>query len=146
MKTSVCCYLVAAIAFTLALVTLADEEGGGRRGGRQKRQIQTLLANALRQNPSLIGQLQTNPALLANLQSALLRDSRSQLTTPAASVNAFGAAGSLLSKPQLTEPVDQCSSLRRQNKRLKDLLHTLTADEIDEVRLKKCGPSTLAFQ
>ena len=54
MKTSVN-YLVAALAFTSAL-TLADEEGGGS-NSRQKRQIQTLLANALRQNPNLLGRL-----------------------------------------------------------------------------------------
>ena len=94
-------------------------------------QIQNLLATALKQNPGLVAQIRNNPALLANLQSALLRDQR---TSP--NLNAFSSFGSL-PKPQLQQPqqqpVDQCSALRRQNKRLKDLLHTLTADDITEV-------------
>ena len=105
---------------------------------RSKRQIQNLLASALQQNPGLVSQLQNNPTLLANLQSALLRDQRSQLTT-SPNFNTFSGA-SLLPKPKFEiEPVDQCASLRKQNKRLKDLLHTLTADEIDEVHIAN-GP------
>ena len=99
-------------------------------------QIQNLLATALKQNPGLVAQIRNNPALLANLQSALLRDQRSQQVTTSPNLNAFSSFGSL-PKPQLQQPqqqpVDQCSALRRQNKRLKDLLHTLTADDITEV-------------
>ena len=103
-------------------------------------QIQNLLATALQQNPGLVAQLRNNPALLANLQSALLRDQRSQQApTTSPNLNAFSSFGSL-PKPQLQHQqqqrqpvVDQCSALRRQNKRLKDLLHTLTADDITEV-------------
>ena len=96
-------------------------------------QIQNLLATALKQNPGLVAQIRNNPALLANLQSAL---QRSQQVTTSPNLNAFSSFGSL-PKPQLQQPqqqpVDQCSALRRQNKRLKDLLHTLTADDITEV-------------
>ena len=99
-------------------------------------QIQNLLATALKQNPGLVAQIRNNPALLANLQSALLRDQRSQQVTTSPNLNAFSSFGSLpqpqLQQPQ-QQPVDQCSALRRQNKRLKDLLHTLTADDITEV-------------
>ena len=96
-------------------------------------QIQNLLATALKQNPGLVAQIRNNPALLANLQSAL---QRSQQVTTSPNLNAFSSFGSLpkaqFQQPQ-QQPVDQCSALRRQNKRLKDLLHTLTADDITEV-------------
>ena len=98
----------------LALILLAIHLAGGsaESHARSKRQIQNLLAAALQQNPGLIQQLQSNPELLASIQNQLLRDQRSQQT-------GFPAA----------KQHDQCSALRKQNKRLKQLLVSLTTEE-----------------
>ena len=98
----------------LALILLVIHLAGGsaESHARSKRQIQNLLAAALQQNPGLIQQLQSNPELLASIQNQLLRDQRSQQT-------GFPAA----------KQHDQCSALRKQNKRLKQLLVSLTTEE-----------------
>lgn len=65
-------------------------------------QWQTILI-ALQQNPTLLAQIRNNPSLLHNLQKGLLQQQQKQQSP----------------KPQL---VDQCSDLKKENARLKQMI------------------------
>lgn len=90
---------------------------------RVKRQLQTLLT-ALKQNPSLVQQLQNNPALLRRLRSQLSQSQQQQPELPQSR-----SSSPLLSNIQSQQRPEQCSSLRKQNKLLRQMILSVTGGE-----------------